>query len=158
MSKKLTSVLIGMFSFVTSCNTSIQTDEIVRITAEGTPEELRNEIEAEKISDISSIRFGRDYALTHIAIGNELHPQVINVLYEFGGDINAQDTDLRTPLDYAVDNDNPRAARILLELGADPLRENGSGFNVLNACKNVVLRDFPNHRTCNVILNFLDEK
>lgn len=151
-------VFISILFFTIACSASTQMNEIVRITSKGTPKELRDEINTLKISNVSTIRLGRNYSLMHIAIGNESHPEVINVLYEFGGDINAQDDDLRTPLDYAVDNDNPKAARILLKLGADPLLANGSGVNVLDSCKNVVLRDFPNHNTCNVILDLAGKK
>lgn len=152
---KSLSVLISVLLFILSCGASAQIDEIIRITAEGTSEELLDIIKALNISDVSTIRLGRNYSLMHVAIGNESHPEVINVLYEFGGDVNAQDDDLRTPLDYAVDNDTPEAARILLELGANPLLRNGSGVHVLDSCRNVVLRDFPNHNTCKTILDLV---
>ncbi len=150
---KLLNILIGSFFLLSSCSNSTQYQEVIRLSAEGTPEELRSEIVAESIENISTIRFGRNYSLIHIAIGNQSYPEVIRVLHDFGADLNAQDDDLRTPLDYAVDNDNAESARILLELGADPLSKNIAEVNVIESCKNVVLRDFPNHNTCNVILS-----
>lgn len=153
---KLLCILVGMLLFSSSCSSaSTQADKIVRVTAEGTSEELSSMISALEIEDVSTIQFGRNYSLTHAAIANKLNPEVINILYKFGGDINAQDDDLRTPLDHAINNDNSKAARILLELGADPTIENNAGVNVLDTCRNVALRNMPNHSACNTVINFI---
>ena len=46
-------------------------------------------------------------------------PDIVQLLVDAGSDINHQDKWLRTPLHYAVNNDDPRAVDVLLKAGAN---------------------------------------
>lgn len=153
--KAWTYFYITTLVLLTSCSShSYNTDKLVLIAAEGTPEELRSVLERAKIDDVSTIRFDQHRSLSHAAIANINHPDVIYVLRDFGEDIDSKDANERTPLDYAMNNNASEAARILLELGADFKSPRSNGSSIVDSCRKVVLRDEPTHRTCNIIVGF----
>jgi len=127
------------------------TERLIKVTATGSPEMVSDEISNLEVTEFKSLVFGRGYNLVHVAIKNEERPEVIRVLFENGANLDLQDDDGRTPLHHAIDADNAKAAKVLIELGAKTNIPNDAGFTQTRFCQDV-LKQISSHRTCLVVL------
>ena len=125
-------------------------EELARISAHGTPAEMTKALDAAG-PDASKVRFGRDAALTHAAVVNHDHPEMIDLLVELGAPIDAQDADGRTPLHHAIDADDAEATRRFLSLGADLTLENSAGLTPPAFCR-LAMKSLPDHESCRLVI------
>ena len=82
------------------------------------------------LGDVTGVLFGRDFIAVTIAPGAEwapVKPQVLALLLDAGGDINAASDNGTTPLMMAASEGRIEAVALLLQRGADPGRTTDAG-------------------------------
>ncbi len=149
-------VLVGLVGLVSMSVFPVQSladevETVVRLAASGTPSELETALSGLPMGEAEALRFGRNHTLAHAAISNENYPAVLSVIAAAGVDLDARDDDGRTALHHAIDNDNSKAARLLIKLGAGLEIENDAGYSPLRFCQDA-LRSLPNHATCQIVI------
>ena len=107
-----------------------------------------SEYSREEVLDIS---YGRNYGITHAAIANEDNPDVLETVVEAGADVDDQDSDGRTPLHHAIDNNSAASVKILLRYKARLDLKNEAGLFPLSFCREV-LATFPQHESCRIVI------
>ena len=61
---------IGLVLLSACSRPSVDAVALARLTSQGTPEELRHALQAAEIDNVSTIKFGRNHSLIHVAITN----------------------------------------------------------------------------------------
>lgn len=136
----------------TGCDASMDDSLFLpRIVAKGSLEEFSILRDETRFEEISSYVYGRGHNLAHTAIENKKFPNVLELLFQAGVDLDHRDADGRTPLHHAIDADHVEAARILIDLGASLTVQNEAGYSPILFCKEV-LKVLPSHKTCQLVL------
>ncbi len=136
----------------TGCDASTNDNLFLpRIVATGSPEEFSILKDENRFKEISSYLYGREQNLAHAAIENKKFPNVLELLFQAGVNLDHRDADGRTPLHHAIDADRIEAARILINLGASLTVKNEAGYSPALFCKEA-LKSLPSHKTCQLVL------
>ena len=101
--------------------------------------------------DLVEYRFGDGYNLVYAAMLNPDNTKVLEYLVEEGLDINHVANDGRTPLHFAIDNDNLEYTLKLIRLGADLDIRDGAGYTPAEGCE-VATRNFGEIASCELVL------
>lgn len=75
-------------------------------------------------------------AVTHAAHFYKWRPEVLEIVLEFGGDVNSQGTREGTPLHAAARHGDVKGVRFLLGRGADPTRKDPEGRRPIEVTRN----------------------
>lgn len=145
--KNRLATLAASVFFALPFSASVAQDTLERIIA-STPLSAIVRLPQEILTDYT---FGDGFNLAFAPIRHPDVGRVLGFLHDAGVDINHVANDGRTPIHFAIDNNELRYALKLIVLGADLEIAQSSGRNAVERCL-LILRDQPDYDTCELVI------